>query len=91
MTKQEFVDFCLRNNLSDQFIITEGYFCSIRNIIGCNKVEDSYIVYSTNTVGAIHKIAEFDNEYYTFRFLFLIIKNYLELEYGKEKIKEFKI
>lgn len=90
MTEKEFIYFCKINNISHKFINTHNCFCNSSDIIGCNKSGKNYIIYNTNALGQVYKICTFKSEHYAYMFLQAMTKNYLELEYGKNKVKGLK-
>lgn len=91
MTELEFKILCKKYKLGDNFIITKNYFSNKKNIIGCNNNDNNYVIYSTNDLGIIHEICTLTEECYAFKFLYLILKNNIELQPEINKIKIKKI
>ncbi len=91
VTEQEFKYFCTLYNYDTKFIITKNKFCNKKNIIGCNNTNEGYIIYSTNDAGARHDIGIFQDELYTFKFLYLLIVNDLDLLAAFSNQKEKKL
>ena len=88
MNELEFKLLCKQNNADNKFIITKNNFSNKPNIIGCNNSNNNYIIYSTNRL----EICTLQDEVYAFKFLYLMLNNYLDLQinYSKEKVKKFK-
>lgn len=88
MTEIEFKQRCKKEKIKSYCYITTTQFLKIPNILGCNKTEKEFIIYSTNRHGTVNEICKLNDENYTFDFIYKILICNQVLNIGKDdKVK----
>lgn len=88
MTEVEFKQKCKQEKIHSYCYITEKIFLNKPNILGCNKIDDEFIIYFTNSKGIVNEICTLNDENYVFNFLYNLLVYRNELTIGENSSKQ---
>lgn len=91
MTELEFKQKCKNENINMTCFFSISTFLKYPNILGCNKQGNNFIIYYTNSKGSYCELCSFDDENYTFEFLYELLKLHTKVNSIKEENEKIKI